>query len=349
IKSSIDEFAYVINTSGSTGKPKGVEGVQRGLLNLLSWHQAAFGVTANERATLLAGLSFDASVWELWPYLTCGAAVGLVDSEITLDPVQLQNTLIKQAISITFVPTPLAEQLLALDWPADVPLRIMLTGGDKLHRFPSRQRPFALYNNYGPTENSVVSTFTLIDTNAKTTPSIGKPIDNTQTYILDPYLQPVPIGVAGELHVGGAGLAKGYLNRDELTEQQFIPNPFTDDGTRLYKTGDLTRYLADGNIEFLGRIDSQVKIRGLRIELGEIEAVLANRENIAEVAVMLREDPPGNRQLVAYFTINHHKPPSLAQLRSDMQKSLPDYMVPATFVALPLLPLTPNGKVARKA
>ncbi|MEG4574238.1 amino acid adenylation domain-containing protein [Microcoleus sp. N3A4] len=299
-----DNLAYVIYTSGSTGKPKGVLIPHSGLLNLVFWHQHAFEVTSSDRATQLAGTAFDASVWEVWPYLALGASIYLIKPEILLSPEKLRDWVVDKQITITFVPTPIAEKLLSVQWSKDVALRIMLTGGDKLHQYPSASIPFKVVNNYGPTENTVVTTSGLVvcDSTDNTLPHIGRPIDNTQVYILDRYLQPVPIGVAGEVHIASVGLARGYLNRPDLTAEKFIFNPFSNQpSSRLYKTGDLARYLPDGNIEYLSRIDNQVKIRGFRIELGEIEAVLANHPNVRSVTVIDREDAPGDKRLVAYL------------------------------------------------
>ncbi|MEG4012456.1 MULTISPECIES: amino acid adenylation domain-containing protein [unclassified Microcoleus] len=302
-----DNLAYVIYTSGSTGKPKGVLIPHSGLLNLVFWHQRAFEVTSLDRATQLAGSAFDASVWEVWPYLASGSSIYLIDPDILLSPEKLRDWLLTKEITITFVPTPIAEKLLSLQWPFDGALRIMLTGGDQLHQHPSASIPFKLVNNYGPTENTVVTTSGLVESDGtnNTLPHIGRPIDNTQIYILDRDLQPVSIGILGELHIAGVGLARGYLNRPETTQEKFIPNPFSNEaGSRLYKTGDLARYLPDGNIEFIGRIDHQVKIRGFRIELGEIEASLRQHPDVREAVAIAREDVPGDKRLVAYIVSN---------------------------------------------
>jgi amino acid adenylation domain-containing protein/non-ribosomal peptide synthase protein (TIGR01720 family) len=348
-----ENLAYVIYTSGSTGKPKGVLIPHSGLLNLMIWHQRAFQVTSSDRATQLAGTAFDASVWELWPYLAAGASIYLVEPEILLSPEKLRDWLVSKEITITFVPTPIAEKLLFVQWPKDdVALRIMLTGGDKLYQYPSASIPFKLVNNYGPTENTVVTTSGLVgsDGTDNTSPHIGRPIDNVQIYILDRYLQPVPIGVPGELHIASVGLAKGYLNRPNLTDEKFIPNPFSNEpGSRLYKTGDNARYLLDGNIEFLGRIDHQVKIRGFRIELGEIEAALAQHPAVRETVVVAQEDAPGRKYLAAYIVSNQSSPLASSDLRDFLKEKLPNYMVPGAFVMLDALPLTPNGKVDRRA
>ena len=369
-----ENLAYVVYTSGTTGKPKGVLVPHSGLLNLVFWHQRTFAVTASDRATQLAGIAFDALGWELYPYLTAGATVCLVEPEVLLSPEQLQAWLIRQQISISFLPTPLAERVLSLEWSEPVAVRVMLTGGDKLHSYPSASVPFEVVNNYGPTENTVVTTSGIVAANQTLSPHIGRPIANTQVYILDSSLQPVPIGVPGELYIGGAGLARGYLNRPELTAERFIPNPFENSKFKsessadlavsveeqlanpkgqnskfncLYKTGDLVRYLPDGNIEYLGRLDHQVKIRGFRIELGEIEAVLAECPQVQQAVVVAREDTPGNQRLVAYVVPSQEKLTG-TELRGTLGQKLPEYMVPA-IVFLSALPLTPNGKVDRRA
>ena len=347
-----ENLAYVIYTSGSTGKPKGVLIPHSGLLNLVFWHQRAFSITSSDRATQLAGTAFDASVWEVWPTLASGASIYLIEPEILLSPEKLRDWLLTKQITITFIPTPVAEKLLSVQWPSDGALQIMLTGGDKLHQYPSASIPFKVVNNYGPTENTVVTTSGLVlcDGTDNTSPHIGRPIDNTQVYILDRYLQPVPIGVPGELHIASVSLARGYLNRPDLTQEKFIPHPFSDEpGDRLYKTGDKARYLPDGNIEYLGRIDNQVKIRGFRIELGEIEAVFRQHPGVRETVVIARVDIAGDKQLVAYIVPYQEPVPTNSDLRRFLKEQLPDYMVPSAFVTLESLPLTPNGKVDRRA
>ncbi len=347
-----NNLSYVIYTSGSTGQPKGVQVEHRGLLNLVYWHQRAFAVTPSDRATQLAGIAFDASAWELWPYLAAGASVYLVKPELLGSPVDLQNWLIANAITIAFLPTPLAAEFLSLDWHEGTSLRAILTGGDKLHSYPSASLPFELVNNYGPTENTVVTTSGRIahSRGDSVAPAIGRPISNVQVYILDAHLQPVPIGIPGELHIGGAGLARGYLNRPELTKEKFIPNPFSDDPqARLYKSGDLVRYLADGNIEYVGRIDNQVKIRGFRIELGEIEAALSQHPGVLKAVAIAREDIPGGKCIVAYLVCNSEQTPTVNDLRQFLKQKLPEYMMPSAFVFLESLPLTPNGKIDRRA
>ena len=343
-----ENLAYVIYTSGSTGKPKGVLISHRGLMNLICWHQDAFEITPLDKTTQLARSAFDAAVWELWPCLTAGASLVLVKPEIMQSPPDLRDWLIAQEITVSFLPTPLVEKILSLEWDENIALRIILTGGDKLHHYPSVSMPFKLINNYGPTENTVVTTSGIVpdyEEGNSSSPSIGKPISNTKIYILDQNLQPLPIGVPGELHISSVGLARGYLNRLELTKEKFISNPFN--SGILYKTGDLVRYLPEGNIEFLGRIDNQVKLRGLRIELGEIEAVLETHSQVEKAVVILREDTSENQRLVAYIV---RKFPSLGigELRRFLQQQLPAYMVPSAFVMLSDFPLNNNGKIDRK-
>ena len=343
-----ENLAYVIYTSGSTGKPKGVLISHRGLMNLICWHQDAFEITPLDKTTQLARSAFDAAVWELWPCLTAGASLVLVKPEIMQSPPDLRDWLIAQEITVSFLPTPLVEKILSLEWDENIALRIILTGGDKLHHYPSVSMPFKLINNYGPTENSVVTTSGLVpdyEEGNSSSPSIGKPISNTKIYILDRNLQPLPIGVPGELHISSVGLARGYLNRLELTQEKFISNPFN--SGILYKTGDLVRYLPDGNIEFLGRIDNQVKLRGLRIELGEIQTVLETHPNVEQTVVIMREDTLYNQRLVAYV-IRKNSLLTPQDLRRFLQQQLPAYMVPSAFVLLSDFPLNNNGKIDRK-
>ncbi len=348
-----DDLAYVIYTSGSTGRPKGVEITHRSLANLVSWHVQAFSVTAADRASHVAGLGFDAAVWELWPYLAAGASVHLADEETRNSAELLWDWLQAQSISISFVPTPLVDRLLGLNlkWPRETALRILLTGGDTLHHYPPPSLPLVLVNNYGPTECTVVATSGLVPPNESPTtlPPIGRPIANTEIHLLDEHLQPVRAGAAGEIYIGGAGVARGYHNRPDLTADRFVPNPFSRAGGRLYKTGDLARLLPDGQIAFLGRIDDQIKIRGYRIEPNEIVRVLDQHPAIHASVVVAREDTPGERRLVAYVVSDADPGPSHTALRDFLGGFLPEYMIPAAFVRMPTLPLTPHGKVDRAA
>ncbi len=306
-----EDSVYVIYTSGSTGRPKGVEISHAALNNLIHWHRTAFGVEPEDHATLVASPAFDASVWEIWPYLTAGSSLYIVNDALRDDPPRLINWLKTEAITISFLPTPIAEIVLKEYWPADSTLRFLLTGGDRLHYQAPREMPFVLVNNYGPTENTVVTTSgeVVFNPGSRKNPPIGRPITNTTVYLLGPNGKPVPIGVPGEIHIGGAGLAKGYLRQPALTGEAFVPNPFDPSGqSRLYKTGDLGRYLPDGQIEFLGRLDHQVNIRGIRTELGEIETVLAQQPEVAECAVGLHEPEVNGGTLVAWVVPESRSP-----------------------------------------
>ncbi|HEV7402892.1 MAG TPA: amino acid adenylation domain-containing protein [Chthoniobacteraceae bacterium] len=296
-------LAYVIYTSGSTGRPKGVEIEHRALLHLIDWHRRTYEVTPADRATQMAAPSYDAAVWEIWPYLAAGASVHIVPGDLRADAAALIRWLAREAITLSFVPTPVAEAALQLLWPADLALRTLLTGGDELHRPPPPGLPFTVVNHYGPTEDTVVSTAGEVPPSIHSVmrPDIGRPIANTTAYVVDGHLQLCPIGVPGELCVGGAGLARGYRRRPELTAEKFVTHPWSDEpGARLYRTGDLARFLPDGRIEFLGRIDHQVKLRGFRVELGEIEVVLRQQPGVQEAVVALREGAGGDKRLVAY-------------------------------------------------
>jgi amino acid adenylation domain-containing protein len=345
-----DSLAYVIYTSGSTGRPKGVEVTHRSLLNLVSWHRGEFKVTRQDRASHLASVGFDAAVWEVWPYLTAGASLHLPDEDTRISPELLRNWLVTNEITISFLPTALAERVMTLEWPAHTALRLLLTGADTLHRYPTENLPFELVNNYGPTECTVVATSGRVQTGAGGLPTIGRAIDNTRVYILDEKLQRVPAGAAGELCVGGVGVARGYLNRPELTAKQFVPDPFAaEPRARLYRTGDLGRYLGDGEIAYLGRIDEQIKIMGHRIEPNEIEAMLDRHPAISASIVIARGAAGEEKRLAAYLVLSNGTTPAAADLRGFLQSELPDYMVPSVFIKLPAMPLTANGKVDRVA
>ncbi|MCU7249831.1 non-ribosomal peptide synthetase [Pseudomonas koreensis] len=341
-------LAYVIYTSGSTGLPKGVMVEHCTLANLVDWHCDAFDLCAGRHTSSLAGFGFDAMAWEVWPALCAGATLHLAPVQEGSEDVDgLLAWWRAQPLDVSFLPTPVAEYAFSqnLEHPT---LRTLLIGGDRLRQF-SRNRTFDVINNYGPTEATVVATSGRIE--AGDALHIGKPVSNTTIYLLDEQQRPVPIGVAGELYIGGSGVARGYLNRAQLTAERFLLDPFSRaPNARLYRTGDLARWRADGTLEYLGRNDDQVKIRGVRIELGEIETRLNQLPGIQEAVLLAREDQPGQPRLVAYFTEQPQvEALAVAQLRAHLASQLPDYMVPAAFVRLDVMPLTTNGKLDRKA
>jgi amino acid adenylation domain-containing protein len=348
-------LAYVIYTSGSTGRPKGVQITHYSLLNLIFWHRHAYQITPADRATQVTSPAFDATGWELWPYLSIGAQVHFVDEVTRISPELLRELFLERNITISFLPTALAESMLTLAWPADISLRYLLTGADTLRRYPSPDLPFAFVNNYGPTESTVVTSYgRVVSVDPAETPdmppSIGRPIWNTQVYILDDQLRQVPIGTPGELYIGGSGLSVGYLKRPDLTQERFIPHPLSEkQGDRLYKTGDIARFLPDGQIAFMGRADFQIKIRGYRIEPDEIMTVLQKHHGIQSSIVAALEDTPGDKRLVAYIVPKPGELLTFLSLRELLSEYLPDYMIPTTFVVLETLPITHNGKVDRTA
>ena len=341
-----DQLAYIIYTSGSTGTPKGVAVEHRALRNLVDWHVAAYRLTAEDRTAQIASLSFDAAVWEVWPALSAGASVSLPREEIRSSVELLLTWLAAEGATIAFLPTPLAEAALQCQMPASLRLRDLLTGGDRLRRRPTPDLPFRMTNHYGPTENTVVATAGLVEPgDFPALPGIGRPIANNQAYVLDGGGEPVPVGVPGELFIGGASLARGYHRRPELTAQRFVPDRFSrNPGARLYRTGDRVRWRSDGTLEFLGRTDRQIKIRGFRIEPGEVEAALLAQPEIREAVVVGRPDARGELRLIAYVapTDDAH---AAVDWRERLRQSLPEYMLPAAFVVLNALPLTPHGKL----
>jgi amino acid adenylation domain-containing protein len=349
---TLEQRAYVIYTSGSTGHPKGVEVSHGNLLNLVYWHRRAYEIAATDRATQITSPAFDATGWELWPYLTSGASVHFVAEEARVAPLLLRDWLVEQQITVTFVPTVLAEKLLDLDWPARSRLRYLLTGADTLQRYPPLGLPFTLVNNYGPTETTVVATSGVVPAreHAEHWPPIGRPIDNTQIYLLDAEMNRVPPGEPGELYIGGESVASGYLRRPELTRERFVPDPFRGvAGARLYKTGDLARYLPDGQLAFLGRADFQIKIRGYRIEPDEIESALTSYPGVKKSVVLAHETPAGEKELVAYLVLAPDSRMLARDLKAALGVTLPAYMIPSTYVVLADLPMTLNGKIDRAA
>lgn len=370
-----NNLAYVIYTSGSTGQPKGVEITQRSLVNFTQAVTKEYGIVEEDRILQFASISFDTAAEEIYPCLCCGGTLILRTEEmLTSTSVFVQQS---EALQLTVWDLPtaywhlLCSELASGAIALPPSLRSAIVGGERMQ--PERVKMWQqavgdtveLINGYGPTEGTVVATASHLSwglrSSGKETQKneeveyrehigkeipIGRPIPNARVYVLDRYLQPVPIGVPGELHIGGAGVARGYLNRPELTREKFISNPCGDG--QLYKTGDLVRYLADGNLEYLGRIDAQVKVRGFRIEPGEIEAILDRYPQVSQAVVTVREDVPGNKRLVAYL-VSTASPQELQEIRHSLKQKLPPYMIPAAFVGLDKLPLTPSGKVDYKA
>jgi amino acid adenylation domain-containing protein len=353
-------LVYVIYTSGSTGRPKGTGMAHRSMVNLIEWHRNIFGDGAGQRVLQFAALSFDVAFQEIFSTLCTGGTLVLLSEWIRRDAQVLAQFLSQHLIERLFVP-PLMLQSLAESCQASgvVPgsLRDVITAGEQLRISPEISGLFEklnqcwLHNHYGPTETHVVTSLTLRGEPGQwpVLPTIGQPISNTQIYVLDGQRQPVPLGVAGEIYIGGVAVAQGYRGRAELTAQRFIQDPFrAEEGARLYRTGDLGRWRTDGTLEYLGRNDDQVKIRGYRIELGEIEAQLARHEQVKEAAVVVREDVAGEKRLVAYITLRTQADPGVEELRTYLKALLPEYMIPSAFVTLESLPLTPNGKLNRR-
>ena len=347
-------LAYVIYTSGSTGKPKGVQIPQRALINFLNSMHLTLGMTEEDVLLSVTTLSFDIAALEIFLPLITGSRLVLISRDVAMDGSQLSKKLSKSNATFMQATPATWRLLLAAGWQGGQSLKV-LCGGEALDNSLAvdlLERGTEVWNLYGPTESTIWSAVYQLKsstkTSAKGTIPIGRPIANTQIYLLDRNLKPVPIGVAGELYIGGDGLARGYLNRPELTKEKFIPNPIAPSlSPRLYKTGDKARYLSDGKIEYFGRIDHQVKIRGFRIELGEIEAVLNTHPQIQQTVVIAREDIRGNKSLVAYIVTPEESIPT-NKLREFLSSKLAEYMVPNIFVQLDTLPLTPNGKVDRK-
>ncbi|MEM7584768.1 MAG: amino acid adenylation domain-containing protein [Acidobacteriota bacterium] len=344
-------LAYVIYTSGSTGRPKGVAVRHRTLMNLIGWHLGAYEIGPEDRSTVLASPAFDASVWELWPCLAAGATARVIDPATVGSPPELVEELVATAITSSFLPTPLAEAVFEEDWPTHHALRAVLTGGDKLRNRPPASAGFRLINHYGPTENTVVATCGEVPpqqgTEDRRVPSIGRPIDGVRAYVLGPRGELAPPGAHGELAIGGSNLARGYWGQFRLTARRFVPDPWSPQrGARTYLTGDRVRCSADGSIEFLGRLDRQVQVRGFRVEPGEIEAALLRHPAVLNAAVVARETATGVR-LLAYVVPDPEESPAPAQLRVFLADSLPEAMVPSKFVRLDAMPLTANGKVDR--
>jgi amino acid adenylation domain-containing protein len=351
-------LAYVIYTSGSAGLPKGVMVQHRAVVNRLVWMQRAYKLGTCDAVLQKTPFGFDVSVWEVFVPLIVGAHLVIASRDGHTNPLYLSESILKNKITIIeFVPSMLHAFLKHIHVTEFPTLKYVISGGEilplELVQLFRRQLPHVdLLNTYGPTEATIdVTAWTCTDSPLPDHIPIGRPIANTRIYILDTSGQPVPEGVAGELYIGGVQVARGYLNRAELTAEKFLKDPFVEEpGARMYRTGDLARWLSDGNIEFLGRNDFQVKIRGFRIELGEIEARMMEHPAVCEAVVIAREDTPGDKLLVAYYTSSEEREsPGAEQLRSHLSSLVPEYMLPAAYVPLQALPLTPNGKLDRKA
>ncbi len=355
-----DNLAYIIYTSGSTGKPKGVAMPHGPLVNLIDWQNRNSTLSQGAKTLQFSPLSFDVSCQEMFAAWSSGGTLVLITEELRRDATALWHFLAEASIERLFLPFIALQHLAeAADraMTALPPLREIVTAGEQLQitqpivNLFRRLKTCTLHNQYGPTESHVVTAYTLVGSPETwdALPPIGRPIANAHIHVLDEDLHPTPVGESGELYIGGHVLARGYLRRPGLTAERFIPDPFSQmPGARLYKTGDLARFRRDEQIEFLGRIDHQVKLRGFRIELGEIEVALARHPAIQEAAVMVREDTPGAPRLVAYM-VSPTTPPSVAELRHFLEQTMPDYMLPAAFVFMDTLPLTPSGKINRRA
>jgi len=342
-----ESLAYIIYTSGSTGVPKGVEITHANLAHLIRWHSEAFKVTRHDRASHLAGLGFDAAVWEIWPNLTAGATLCIIDDDLRSSPELIQQWMIRERVTIGFVPTVHARPMMSLAWPAKTDLRLLLTGGDALHHSPPAGLPFEVVNNYGPTECTVVATSCVLTPGSPGVPAIGHAISGATVFLLDDSGKLVPNGTVGEIFIGGSGVGRGYHDLPDVTERSFLRDPFAGTpGARMYRSGDLGLRRPDGEIEFRGRVDRQAKIRGYRIELDEVGSVVAHHPAVDFAVATIHTPEGGENQLLAYVLPRPNGPvPTTDELQEHLLKSLPKYMVPAVFVRLEAVPLSPNGKI----
>jgi amino acid adenylation domain-containing protein len=356
-----ENLLYVTYTSGSTGKPKGIAMTQRPLLNLLEWMRRTTQLPDGARTVQFASLSFDVSFQDMFSTWLSGGTLVLISEAERQDIPALAGVLTERQVNRIFIPAVALQQLAEGFFSQEqfsTNLKRIIAGSEQLQITDSIEAFFklakdcSLHNEYGPSETHVVTALGLAESPDlwPARPPVGRPISNTQIYLVDSFLQPVPIGVLGELYIGGVNLARGYMGRPDLTAERFVPDPFSaQPGARLYKTGDLARYLADGNIEFIGRMDNQVKIRGYRIELGEIEAVLNQHPQVRECVVMAEPDKSGSNRLIAYIVAAGETAPKVEELRSFLRQKLPEYMVPSAFVSLDAMPLTPGRKIDRRA
>lgn len=352
VPSDPNRCAYIIYTSGSTGQPNGVEIEHHSLTNFICHYHRVLGVSAQERSSMLAYTSFDATVLDTWPTLSAGGCLVVPPLDILLNPDGLIAWLAAEEVTLTFVPTGVAEILFTRSWPEQTKLRWFTTGGDRLRVRPPAGLPFPVLNCYGPTENTVISTFSLVEPKGgqQQLPPIGRPLGNVKAYVLDEDLRPVPMGAPGELHLAGEQVARGYLNRPALTLERFVPDPFdSKPAGRMYRTGDWVRWLAEGELEFLGRRDDQIQIRGSRVELGEVDAALCSYEGVQQACCIPLLDDGMPAGLSAHIVRAHDRAGFLEGLRAHLQARLPSKAVPLEFVIHERLPLTPQGKLDRKA
>ncbi|MBE7158225.1 MAG: AMP-binding protein, partial [Rhodospirillales bacterium] len=343
-----ESLAYLIYTSGSTGSPKGVEITHANLSHLISWHVEAFKVSEVDRASHLAGLGFDAAVWEIWPTLAAGATLCLPDSEeIRWSPELIHRWLLREQVTIGFVPTVHAGPLMKMSWPDSTRLRSLLTGGDVLPSGPATELPFAVFNQYGPSECTVVTTSAMLSAGMEMTPPIGRPIAGAAVYLLDHEGRQVSKGQVGEMYIGGDGVGRSYRNQPHDPPACFLPDPYSKRaGARMYRSGDLAAWREDGQLEFRGRRDRQVKLNGQRLELDEIGSVLSRHPAIAFAAVTLKTNQEGKPQLVAYVLMAAgHGRLTEGTLQTYLAERLPWFMVPSVFLQLDRIPLGTNGKL----
>jgi amino acid adenylation domain-containing protein len=343
-----DALAYLMFTSGSTGRAKGVLVTHRAVVNLV--HAPTLAIAANDVVAQMSNLSFDGATYEIWGALLNGARLEIIDRDTMLVPRALAAALRERRISVAFLTSALLRHVAAAEPAAFATLRCLIAGGEVVDPAAVRAifahgAPQRLLNGYGPSETTTFATTYEITEPPHGPIPIGRPLRNVEAFILDAHGNAVPIGVRGQLHIGGLGVARGYLNAPELTAQRFVPHPMRSDGGRVYATGDVARFLPDGNIEFFGRADRQVKLRGYRIELDDVEAALKALPGVADAVVTVRERGAGTQQLMAYVVDTDHPPRAAVRRRTELQAQLPAYMIPDLVVGVAAIPLTPNGKV----